>query len=212
MPTTPLRFRIAWSRALIRVRAMATWFKLSRLRVSRTPWSLQLAMKRCFATGIRSSRSTSSDASTSTLKAPISRIRPRTTFSLTLQLQIQNYNALQYPLYTILEIRVVRGTDVRYLGVTNAQVNNATGIITLDPTDMAYITVGDGITQAIAPLVLNGVPANNQTLVGQLAAAASSYQFQVFARFQTGINYFPTLQPVLSVASVTGNGATGVVT
>ena len=129
-----------------------------------------------------------------------------------LKLQIQNYNALQYPLYTILEIRVVRGTDVRYLGVTNAQVNNATGIITLDPTDMAYITVGDGITQAIAPLVLNGVPANNQTLVGQLAAAASSYQFQVFARFQTGINYFPTLQPVLSVASVTGNGATGVVT
>lgn len=128
-----------------------------------------------------------------------------------LRFQIVGFSSLTQPLYSMVEFRVQRGANSFYLGCANAQIDNIKGVITLDPNEMAFQLVGDAITQAPVPLLIANAPASNSTAIGTLAGSISSYQFQIYARYQTGISYAPPLQPIIAVSSVVGNGATGVV-
>ena len=127
-----------------------------------------------------------------------------------LQFQITNFSSLAYPLYNAVEIVVTRAGVSFYLGVDRAQFDNVSGTITLNANDMAYQYVGTNTTQAKVPLLVYNAPATNAVALGAISAAASSYTFSLFARYESPFKHTPELQPVLNVLSVTGqSGQTG---
>jgi hypothetical protein len=129
-----------------------------------------------------------------------------------LQFSIGGFATFGLPFYTAVEIIVQRSGNTFFLGTQNATFDNVHGYIFLNPNDMAYIVTGNAVTQATAPLLINGVPATNLTAIQTLSTiTANSYTIGLFARLQSPLSYIPTLQPLISVNSVTGNQATGVV-
>lgn len=111
---------------------------------------------------------------------------------------------------TTVEIVVQRSGSTFYLGTANAVFDNVGGSVFLDPADMAYIVTGDAVTQADAPLLINGQAATNQVAIQSLAVVTpNSYTVGLFARLQSPLSYVPSLQPLIAVNSVTGNGTTG---
>jgi hypothetical protein len=129
-----------------------------------------------------------------------------------LKFNIGNFASFGLPFYTAVEIVVQRAGSTFYLGTQNATFDNVNGAIFLDPDDMAYIVTGNAVTQTTAPLIINGVAANNRVAIQTLSTVtANSYTVSLFARLQSPLSYVPTLQPLISVNSVAGNQATGVV-
>lgn len=121
----------------------------------------------------------------------------------TLSAQIPNFSTLSYPLYQGVQLLVTRSTgSTFYLGLTNAQFSN--GFIILNPSDLAYQIVGDTISQASAPLILNGVPATNQAAIANLSTQSGNVTYQLLARYQSPLSDTPALQPIVSVNSVIG--------
>src|SRR5208337_880189 len=127
-----------------------------------------------------------------------------------IRFNIPTFNALTSPIYTAVELVVIRGSSTFYLGIERAQIDNVGGNIFINPNDPCYQYVGTGATTAKIPLLINGIPAINKVAVAALASASSSYTFGLFARLQTSLLHTPTLQPVIDVDSVTGEtGETG---
>src|SRR5271166_3030139 len=127
-----------------------------------------------------------------------------------IRFNIPTFNALTSPIYTAVELVVIRGSSTFYLGIERAQIDNVGGNIFINPNDPCYQYVGTGATTAKIPLLINGIPAINKVAVAALASASSSYTFGLFARLQTSLLHTPVLQPVISVDSVTGKtGETG---
>jgi hypothetical protein len=66
--------------------------------------------------------------------------------------------------------------------------------------------VGNTVTAAQVPLLINGTAATNQTALASLAGAqAGTYTFQLFARLASPLIDTPALQPVLDIYGVTGD-------
>src|SRR5271157_326342 len=129
-----------------------------------------------------------------------------------LKFSIGGFASFGQDFYTAVEIIVQRAGSNFYLGTQNATFDNVTGAIFLDPDDMAYIVTGNAVTQTTAPLIIQGVPATNQVAIQTLSTVtANSYTIGLFARLQSPLSYVPSLQPLISVNSVVGNQATGVV-
>src|SRR5208282_33689 len=126
-----------------------------------------------------------------------------------LKFNITNFSS---EIYTALEFLVQRGANSFYFGTANAQFDNDHGTFVLDPNEMAYQYVGDVLTRAQVPLLLNNLPATNRQALQALASAQSStYVFLLIARLASPLQITPTLQPVLQALSVIGDGGTGVV-
>jgi hypothetical protein len=127
-----------------------------------------------------------------------------------IRFNIPTFNTLTSPIYTAVELVVIRGSSTFYLGIERAQIDNVGGNIFINPNDPCYQYVGSGATTAKIPLLINGIPAINKVAVAALASASSSYTFGLFARLQTSLLHTPVLQPVIDVDSVTGEtGETG---
>jgi hypothetical protein len=120
--------------------------------------------------------------------------------------QIANYNTLAFPPYDGVELFVSRSSNSFYLSLDRAQFNVTTGQIILNNGDIAYQYVGNSVTQAKVPLLLNGVPATNQAALAALSGASTgTYSFALFMRLASPFLHVPALQPVLQVYSVTGS-------
>jgi hypothetical protein len=130
-----------------------------------------------------------------------------------LQFSIANFASLGLPFYTAVEIIVQQSGSSFYLGTTNATFDNSGGYIFLSQTDMAYTISGLGtVNQKTSPLIISGQPATNAVAVAALVSSSpGSYTIGLFARLQSPLNIVPTIQPIIQVDSVVGNGATGVV-
>lgn len=129
-----------------------------------------------------------------------------------LKFSIGNFASFGLPFYDAVEVIVQRSGNTFYLGTQRATFDNVGGALFINPNDMAYIITGSGVTQAQAPLLINGQPATNFQAVSALAqVAASSFTIGLFARLQSPLDLIPSFQPVISVNSVAGNQATGVV-
>ena len=129
-----------------------------------------------------------------------------------LKFNIGGFASFGLPFYTAVEIIVQRAGNSFYLGTQNAVFDNVGGSIFLDSDDMAYIVTGDSITQTTTPLIINGQAANNLTAIQTLSVVtANSYTVALFARLQSPLSFVPSLQPLISVNSITGNQVTGVV-
>src|SRR5208282_5268251 len=127
-----------------------------------------------------------------------------------LKFSINGFASFGMNFYDAVEIVVQRAGSAFYLGTANATFDNVSGSIFLDPTDMAYTTSGDDITQTSVPLVIAGQNATNLTAIQTLATVtANSYVVGLFARLQSPLAYIPSLQPLIDVNSVTGNQVTG---
>jgi hypothetical protein len=126
--------------------------------------------------------------------------------------QISGFTALAYPPYDGVELLVTRSAQSFYLSLDRAQFNPAAGYIILNPNDIAYQYVGNSVTKAKVPLVINGNPATNQAAVATIAgAAAGTYLLSLFMRLESPFLHTPALQPVLQIYSVTGaNSESGV--
>lgn len=127
--------------------------------------------------------------------------------------QIQNFSSLAFPPYDGVELFVSRGSNSFYLSLDRAQFNPQLGYILVNPQDIAYQYVGNSVTKAKVPLIINGNPATNQAAIATIAgAAAGTYQLQLFMRLKSPFVHEPALQPVLQIYSVTGsNTGTGVI-
>jgi hypothetical protein len=120
--------------------------------------------------------------------------------------QIQNFTSLVYPPYDGVELFVSRGTSSFYLSLDRAQFNPVAGTIIVNTNDIAYQYVGNAVTKAKVPLIINGNPATNQAAIATIAgAAAGTYQLALFMREKSPFLHTPALQPVLQVYSVTGS-------
>lgn len=102
--------------------------------------------------------------------------------------------------YTPVEIRVNSAGRVLYLGCDHATID-ANGILTLDPSEIVYQINTDGSS---SQWQINGVNATNLQVVQSVGASVAASTYQMMARYQTGMNHAPALQPVASVTSVTG--------
>ena len=127
--------------------------------------------------------------------------------------QITGFNSLPFIPYDGVELFVSRGTQSFYLSLDRAQFNTQLGYILVNPQDIAYQYVGNSVTKAKVPLIINGNPATNQAAIATIAGAApGTYQLQLFMRLKSPFDHVPALQPVLQVYSVSGsNTGTGVV-
>jgi Baseplate J-like protein len=120
--------------------------------------------------------------------------------------QIQGFSSLPYSPYAAIQLLVSRSQNNFYLGLQRAQFDNVNGYIILNPSDMAYQIVGNTVTEAQVPLLINGSAATNQVALASLAGAQSgTYTFQLFARLSSPLIDTPTLQPILEVYGVTGS-------
>ena len=128
-----------------------------------------------------------------------------------IRFNIPSFNVLSSPLYTGVELIVARASNSFYLGLERAQFDNVGGNLIVNPADLAYQYVGNTISLAKVPLIINGIPATNLVAVASLAAVASTtYSYNLFARTQSPLLHQPILQPVIAVNSVTGEvGETG---
>lgn len=122
----------------------------------------------------------------------------------TLRFTIQNFTALDAPIYAGLELAVVRPTGTIYLGLQNAQFDNDNGYIILSDTDMPYQYSGDAVTTIRTSVTISGTPVNNRTLITNLSSQGSTIQYLLLARKQSSLLYTPELQPVLSISSIVG--------
>ena len=127
--------------------------------------------------------------------------------------QISGFTALAYPPYDGVELFVSRASNSFYLSLDRAQFNPIAGYIILNPNDIAYQYVGNTVTKAKVPLIINGNPATNQTAIATISgAAAGTYQLALFMREKSPFLHTPALQPVLQIYSVTGsNTGSGVI-
>jgi hypothetical protein len=112
---------------------------------------------------------------------------------------INGFSSLQYPLYTLVELAASSQGTTLYLGTAHAQVDNTTGILTLDPTENVYQRNADGTTSIWQ---IGGANATNSSFLQ--ATNANNVVFNMMARFQAGIQYVPTLQPLIDIGSITG--------
>jgi hypothetical protein len=125
---------------------------------------------------------------------------------------INNFSNLPFPIEQAVEILVTRGGSTFYLGTVGSTVDNAAGVLFVNPNELAYTLVGNSVFQAPQPLVIGGVSATNAAAINALSSAASgTYTISMFARFQSPLLTTPALQPLIQVNSVTGNEQTGVV-
>jgi hypothetical protein len=116
-----------------------------------------------------------------------------------LKFVVSNFASLGYTIYTAIELPAVSAGRTVYLGVANAQFDNVNGYVFLAGADAPYTKNADGTTTVWQ---INGVNATNTTFLA--AIGTTGVTFSLFARYQTGISYVPTLQPVVSVDSITG--------
>jgi hypothetical protein len=108
-------------------------------------------------------------------------------------------SSLTSPIMAAVEILVVSAGRTLYMGSANATfIDN---IVTLDPTENVYTVNSDGSTSVWQ---VNGVNATNLSLVQSLGGLSSTGTYLMMARYQTGLNHQPALQPVSSVSSVSG--------
>ena len=122
-----------------------------------------------------------------------------------IRFSIPSFNTLASSLYTGVELIVARASNSFYLGLERAQFDNVGGNFIVNPADMAYQYVGNTISSAKVPLIINGIPATNLVAVASLAAVASTtYTYALFARSQSPLLHQPVLQPIISVNSVAG--------
>jgi hypothetical protein len=121
-----------------------------------------------------------------------------------LKFQINNFNTLDFPPYTGVELLVSRSTGSFFFSLDTAQFDNTNGFLILNPNDVAYQYVGDAISKIRVPLILAGSSATNKTAVTYLSTQQGATTFQLFCRLQSPLAHIPTLQPVLSIFSVTG--------
>lgn len=130
-----------------------------------------------------------------------------------LKFQIPNFAAFINPFYTAVELAVVRGNNTFFLGTTLSTIDAIDGFLFLNANEEAFVVTNPGtVNQSTAPLLLNNVPATNlQALTALGAQQGGVVQFLLFARIQSPLSLVPTLQPILTISSVTGNQATGVV-
>lgn len=129
-----------------------------------------------------------------------------------LKFNITGFASFNLPFYTAVEIIVQRAGSNFFLGTQNATFDNVGGAIFLNPNDLAYTVTSDGINETIAPLVISGQNATNSVAIQTLSTVtANSYTIGLFARLQSPLAYIPSLQPLISVNSVTGNETTGTV-
>lgn len=130
-----------------------------------------------------------------------------------LQFNIPNFSNLTYGLYQGVELQVSSGgTPLFYFGLERAQFDNTTGNLTLNAADMAYTYVGSTISKAKVAYTINSVPATNQAAVSAISPSIGSYTVRLCARYESPFTLTPTLQPVLTVFSVTGSAnQTGVI-
>jgi hypothetical protein len=122
----------------------------------------------------------------------------------TLRFHIPNFSALPFPLYQGVQLLVTRVTGSFYLGLERAQFDNVNGFLILNQNDLAYQIIGDQFTQAVVPLLLNGVAATNKAALDNLSAQSGTTTFQLLARYQSPLSDTPALQPIVSVNSVVG--------
>ena len=129
--------------------------------------------------------------------------------------QIQKFSSLVYPPYDGVELVVSRSNSTFYLSLDRAQFNNVAGYIILNPNDPAYQYVGNDTTKAKVPLLINSVPATNQTAIASISGAQiNTYSFQLFMREKSPFLHVPALQPIIQIYSVTGQAqpaGTGIV-
>ena len=119
--------------------------------------------------------------------------------------QIKGFNSLAYPPYDGVELYVSRASSSFYLSLDRAQFNTQAGYIILNPNDIAYQYVGNPVTQAKVPLIINGNPATNQVAIAALSGATpGTYSLALYMRLKSPFQYTPELQPVLQIYSVTG--------
>lgn len=129
-----------------------------------------------------------------------------------LKFSISGFSQLTSPLEQAVEVIVQRGGQSFYLGTLNSFIDNTDGFLFLNPNELAYQLVGNSVFVSQQPLVIAGVSATNSVAVNALqSASAGTYSIGMFARIHTPLNNVPTLQPIISVNSVTGNQNTGVV-
>lgn len=105
--------------------------------------------------------------------------------------------------YTITSILVVGSTSF-YLGVQNAQIDTENGNIILDPNEFCYQIGTDVINYTVQPYLIGSVPATNLKALSPLFSAKSNANILCNLRLQAPMKWVPTLQPVLSISSVTG--------
>jgi len=126
---------------------------------------------------------------------------------------VNNFSSLPANLYSAVELAISRGTNTFYLGLERAQFDNVNGNILVNPNDLAYVYVGSNITQAKVPYVLNQqttAATNLQAVATIIGVSAGTYTISLIAREQTPLSETPSLQPIISISSVTGeSGETG---
>jgi hypothetical protein len=116
-----------------------------------------------------------------------------------LKFSIKGFNTLT-PLYTVVELIASNIAGSFYLGTDNAQIDNVGGVIVLSPGDIPYTINADGTT---APMQINGAAATNLHVIQALTAQGSA-TFFAMARYATGLQHIPALQPLIAVDSVAG--------
>jgi hypothetical protein len=122
-----------------------------------------------------------------------------------MKFHISGFSNLAFPLYDGAELQVNRLGNAFYLGLDRAQFDNVNGDLILNPADAAYQYVGTTVSQVKVPLIINGNPATNSAAIAALSSVAGgTYSFALFARYKSSFTLVPTLQPVVSILSVTG--------
>lgn len=113
---------------------------------------------------------------------------------------ISGFPSMPFSLYSAVEFVITSLGRTVWLGVQHAQFDNTNGLIILDPTENAYVVNPDGSTSVWQ---INGVNATNLQMV-QSVAGQASVSFCFMARYASGINYTPAIQPVLAIDQLGG--------
>ncbi len=117
-----------------------------------------------------------------------------------LRFKIGNFPSLPYKIYTAVEFVAISVGRTVWLGVQHAQFDNTNGFIILDPTENAYTVNADGSTSILQ--ISNANATNLQVIQSVGTQAAVSYSFM--ARYDSGIDHTPALQPLLDISSIIG--------
>lgn len=117
-----------------------------------------------------------------------------------LRFRITGFNALPFPLYSVVEMIAQSGGRTLWLGIQHARFDNVNGLVILDPAELAYVVNPDG-SQTIWQI--NGANATNQQVI-QSSGTTASVTYSLMARYQSGFSYVPVLQPVFTVNSLSG--------
>jgi hypothetical protein len=109
-----------------------------------------------------------------------------------------------YPLYTVVEILAVRGSDQFLLGTKKARINRDTNMVYLEPTEKCQKIVGDAVSEHYEYFQLNGVDATNVAIINYLSTTSGSSEFRGFLRLRSPLIHVPEYQPVTLVYGITG--------